>query len=1042
MRLALLSLLFLAAAPRQDLTLDGVLDLLEKRTEGLRDVTLRLAVQTDQPFGMPRGETSATWVRDAGLRVRARCEIDPAAAGWSAAVPSAADYVYTPGRFRLIHEWDGRSVPSGTSFQTLEVGVDDPAFASHDVYLLPAGGYSFRMFFDEPFVFTLLAPRLFLGLEPNLVLEGRRTEGGRTFHVLTSTRAPRPPELPRTAYLLETRRRQYFVDAATGELAKIQWEMSFRFDLAGAGGKEQRMKFVAEPLGARKLTDRLSLPETVRWTSTVEGGGGSRGGEFQRRITAGPVNAGLGATEILSAAEKEDLYADAVFRREEEYEARLRKDPKDAVAHYTLGLLRGIADPFARAVPGVAGAKVEPAAVLPLFEKASGLRPQAEAPRLNALSVRRAMGDPAREKEQLEAMAADPAAGNRVVLRVAARLSDLGDGAAASTLLDRFRPATAEERDRAALERLFLTASKGKEEAILAAFAEEAGRRTTSAGKTALVRAMRTRAESLPEGFRAAWTADKLSALLDRGRRGRPEEAAWRIAKAELLRSQGKPASAAAELLEAGGGDVDLVDRALEALDPVRMGFDPAETKTEAEPAELSRLAAALAAAARGDPRLEYQEARALAQSGKPEEARSRLDAAFEASRGKGRGKPYHGAALRTLLQLGMEKGPDGWRDKCVDEFLSLARDSFAIPYDLIYDDARSPIGGRLGDLASKKDWKGFYKVATAAMRITGGNTVLWRQKESLEGAGIAAIKAEVWKESAAEKYVEFADFLEGVRESGEVVEALEKARDRAPGDLELQERLVRKYAEAGLSEKAHAAMVDLVPRLPAERRPSLQIEVARTFTANQDAARVRQVLDRMDPASLDGGSALACAELYAQIKETDRALVACRRAVQAGLKPHFLMGRLLEEKKDYVEAIRCYNRDRAEGSAESGQDVGRRAIRTMKVPTPGAVPDDKEPTNGEEARERLLRKLGPEWLLKAHLAREFPPLGAEDAGKVKAAIDRLSSDAVEDRDAAAEELKAFGPRATPLLTPLLKSADEEVKTRVKQLLLGWAEPK
>ena len=103
---------------------------------------------------------------------------------------------------------------------------------------------------------------------------------------------------------------------------------------------------------------------------------------------------------------------------------------------------------------------------------------------------------------------------------------------------------------------------------------------------------------------------------------------------------------------------------------------------------------------------------------------------------------------------------------------------------------------------------------------------------------------------------------------------------------------------------------------------------------------------------------------------------------------------------------------------------------------------ENREPVNGEEARARLFKKLGPDWLVKRFVDQKFEALGADDEKKVKGLVEKLASDDVADRDAGFEDLRKFGARAAPLLMPLLKSGDEEVKTRVRQLLSEWAEPK
>ncbi|HLF91961.1 MAG TPA: hypothetical protein VJB14_00735, partial [Planctomycetota bacterium] len=546
-------------------------------------------------------------------------------------------------------------------------------------------------------------------------------------------------------------------------------------------------------------------------------------------------------------------------------------------------------------------------------------------------------------------------------------------------------------------------------------------------------------------GARAAglsqWTAERARALVEKGIKARPDELAFRIAKAALLRAEGKLAVSAAELLEAAPADGEIVDHALDGLDPVK-NFGPAAPAAEAASPDaeaLARLAAALEKVPKGDPRVEFQAGRALAGAGRSVEGRKKFEAALEACRGKVPGTPFHGEALRVALQLGMEPGADGWRETCVEVALEIGRETGSVPFDLLFDETRNPIGLVLAERMGRKEWVPAYRLAVAAQRMAGGAYFLWRHREALTAEGIEAIKKEVFRETGVEKVLELADFLEGLQNNLEVTAVLEKAREKAPEDPELLERLARKYAEAGPPEKAAAAFADILPRIPAERRPALQMELAKLFLSRKDSAGAKGVLGKVDPKALDGESALHLAELWGRAEEWDRAIGACRRAFELGKRPNFEMGRFHEKKQDPYEALRYYNRDRAEGSTERSEREMNKLERSFRSDRNS---DEEEPTTGEAARARLLKKLGSDWLVKRFLERKHDPPAAEEAAKAKGSIAKLESDGVDDRDAGVGELRKIGPRAASLLIPLLKSGDEEVKTRVRQLFLEWAEPK
>lgn len=1039
MRLAAIALFLaflvpLAAASAQEATLEGLLDLMEKRAEGLRDLSFRVDSRAERNMGMPRSEVTVLYVRGAGLRVRARTEPFGEAMRAGLNTPARADFIYTADRFRLLQEWEEGPESGPLALQALAIRTDDPALRSHDHLLLPTAGYPMRLLLDEPIVYYRIAPRMFFALEPNLAYEGKRTEGGKSWHVLVSTPSPADPKLPRAAFSIETRRKRFFVDPATGAVERLRWELVSRFSAMGPG-REQPMTFEIVSAGERKVTETLTVPESVRWSLVQEGRMAGRRTDVLRTVAAVRANAGVAASEILGDAEKDDLYGDAVMRPAAEYEARVKKDPADAEAHFALGQARGRQDPFARMGRGRIGPeKGEAGPALAAFQRAAELRPASKAAAINLMAALRTSGEEGREKAFLERVEKGEVRGERVRLRAAVRLGALGQADRASALLESLAPAREEDRRRVALERLLVAASQGKEEKASSLFAEEAAKRAGTAEKIALVRAIGARAAGLPQ-----WTPERSRALVEKGLKDRPGELAYRIAKAALLRAEGKIAASAAELLEAAPADGEIVDHALDGLDPVR-NVVPAPAAEAASPdAEaLARLAAALEKVPKGDPRVEFQAGRALAGAGRSVEGRKKYEAALEACRGKVPGTPYHGEALRVALQLGMESGADGWRETCVEVVLEIGKETGSVPYDLLFDETRNPIGLVLAERMGRKEWIPAYRLATAAQRMAGGAYFLWRHRESLTAEGVDAIKKEVYRESAVEKYLELADFLEGLQNNLEVTGVLEKAREKAPKDLELLERLARKYAEAGSPEK-RSAFAEILPRLPAERRPALQMDLAKSLLSRKDVAGAKEVLGKIDPKAPDGDQALLLAELWGRAEEWDRAIEACRRAAELGKKPNFEMGRFYEKKKDPYEALRYYNRDRSEGSTESLEREMNKLERSFRSERSG---EEEEPTTGEAARARLLKKLGSDWLVKRFLEQKHDPPAAEEAARVRASMARLESDGVDDRDAGVEELRKIGPRAASLLIPLLKSGDEEVKTRVRQLFLEWVEPK
>jgi hypothetical protein len=104
--------------------------------------------------------------------------------------------------------------------------------------------------------------------------------------------------------------------------------------------------------------------------------------------------------------------------------------------------------------------------------------------------------------------------------------------------------------------------------------------------------------------------------------------------------------------------------------------------------------------------------------------------------------------------------------------------------------------------------------------------------------------------------------------------------------------------------------------------------------------------------------------------------------------------------------------------------------------------PKEREPLNGKEAREMLLKKIGPDYLVDKFLEQKFEALTEAERSAVEKAIEQFRSDELVERDAGEEAIRKVGPRSAPLLKGLLASEDGEVRQRARALLGAWAEPK
>lgn len=1036
MRVALAALLLapVSALP-QETKLEDVVALMEKRAEGLRDVRFRLDVTSARMMGLPgRLEVIVTSVRGAGVRVRASCEAPGAAAGAAGLYPRTAEYIYTPEAFIVLQEWGGDGQGSPFPLQAVRLRRDDPALRNHDPFLLPRGNPA-RMMFDEPLLYTRLAPRMFLAFEPNLSLAGRRSEGGRTWFVLASAPGAPDPKLPRPATSFETLRKEFFVDAATGALERLRWELSMRMDMAGTPF-EQKMVLESEARGELALGETRTLPRSVRWTMSAEAMRMAQKQEIVRHLEGARANEGLGASEIATEAERNDLYADALLRAPEEYEARVRKDPRDAAAQVSLAAALGAHDPFAAMMKaaGGAGAKPDFGPAVRALEKAVELRPDAESAVLNLLAAYGRTEEAEGEKRLLERIEKGELKGERVRLRAARRLVATGGLDRASKLLEGLAPAAEGLRREAVLERMVVAAARGEEGEIGRLFAGEAGRRSDTAGKIALVEALEDAYPRVPEAAKKILAPEKALELLAAGEKARPGELAYRIARASVHRHSGKPLSAALELLEAAPSDAEIVGRALEALD----------TYPESSAEEHLRLAAALGRAGGGDLRLRLAAGRALRAGGNEGEGRKKFEEALEACRGREAGGDP-GAAVRVALALASEGGPEGWRERCVEAVLENAQEGGSLPYELWMDESKNPIVQQAKEYLGKKEWMKYYRLMVRANRAAGMPILMIARQGELPKEALESIKRDVLSGKEAPRVLELADFLEGLGRVADAVDALEKAHALAPKDAGILRRLAKAAADAGTLEKARAAYEALFPELEGEARSEARLELAEAYLQRKDAAKAREVLAKVDLAALRQGTVLRAVSALGEAQDGDRGIEACRRAYELGLRPHFQMGRFLEKKKDYVEALRYYNRDRSEPSSAPGLQDLERVMRRQILRVQrgeGQKQEEEEPVDGGEARERLLGKLGPDYLLTRFLEQKLDPLPPAEEKRVRAMVERLSSEGIDERDAGLEELRKYGAKAAPFLKHFLKSGDEEVKTRVKQLLLEWAEPK
>ena len=1025
--------------------LEDVLKLMEKRAEGLKDVSFSVTTKATQSMGMSADvDVIVRYVKGSGLRVHAtsRPRKGPVRAGMKP--PSRADFIYTDEAFYEVIEWDSAPTSAFLPRQAYKARYDDPGLKRFDLYYLPHG-IPLRMVMDDPLVYYMLDPRLFFGREPHLAYEGKRQMGKVTYHVLSSTPEPESSEPEANGMSFLPRRKEFFIDAASGALRHLRTEMSIRMNLGGRV-QEQKMVFRSKTAGAQALTPTLTLPDSVTMSIEMKDmpRGMVRGSSQQlvRRLRGIRANAGLAAEVIIRDWERSDLYADLVLDTTEKYEALLGKNPDDARAHFNLAHARGGLSRLLPVMPGGAVNKGSGEEMLRDLEKAASLRPRARGVWLSLLAAYRTMKKEELEKALLARIERGDLEGEVIRLRAAVRLSRLGEFERAENLHSKLEPRREEDLREVALERIFVAAGRKDEEGLSKRFADEAARRTTTADKIAFVRELEVRWEALPEKAGKNLLSEWLAGFVEREAKKRPEELAYPLARAALLRNAMRPIEGSIGLLESAPTDEKAVAFALEGLDP---------KSDTPEKAALPKLADALGKVKSQNPRVPYVAGLALKAAGHATEARERFSAALEACREHPPGEAYHGEALRIAFEVAGESGPEGWELRCAKVILAVGRKSAEIPFNLVYDQKKNPLSKLRNEYIGRKEWMKFYRLMVDGRHLTGFLTQA--QMEFREASGgkkecLDAIKRKIYQEKDPEKYLELVGFLEQMGWREEMPEALEKAWDLTPEKVSVLSRLATSLAETGNHRKAAEAYRKLIPRLEGTLKREAQVGLADAYLATDEPDKVRTVLQEISLREIRNGVlAERIATLYGKAEDWGRAIEACRRAYALGRRPHFKMGRFYENKKDYLEAIRYYNRDIADPSA--GRDPGRvkmappPPVAPVPAPAPpGRAPAKREPRNGKEAKEILLEKLGPWWLVKKLLEREPEPLPANVERKVKEHLRDLSSESIVERDDAFEALRRHGPKVAPLLKPLLDAGDDEVKARIRQLLQEWAEPK
>jgi hypothetical protein len=1034
MRTAALALV-LAAAPAaaQELTAEKIVGELQARAPRFKDADLRyvarVSVEDEVEFG---GETRVVVVAGAGVRTEAsvlalrsrdrsfqELDLDVASAETGDALYFWAAVHRGPAELSAV-------LPPGVSLK----GNRGDYRASLDAF--PAD-FPFRWVYDDPLALSALAPREAFARDPGLVARGRHVADGKTYLVLE---VPLPHDRSPAESVLRSLpigapAKRFFVEADAWRLAAIdlrfevdnrtfvaRWDVRSRRDFAGGSVPETVELSMANEKNGRVLDDLVRLT---------------------KRLSFAASDRGLGESDLVPEDRRKDLHAEGPLKSAAFYTAAIEKDPRAAAAYAGRALAR-YRDALLAAIRGP-DPRIDAAATVADFEKAQRLAPAS--PFVN-LALLRLYDGPAKTA-LAQALEGQPIRSPDLTLALAAFWAGAGDADRALKHLGALEvSATAPLRWRLGAARARIGVRAGEGGKALAELFRDA-----SAGERPLL-------------------LDALAPIPLRRAAGGAENKALQAAiEAALAANAGLPELQELRLRAAMTGDDDRFTKALEAFadavkDPdaldhaarlaLQAGADPA-----ARASFKARLGAAekMAGKAPRAATVALLHGVALLDSGEKARGLSRLEEALGGlEKEVHAGTPPWVEVLTPLARAFAEAERDEALVRTCRLFVSVVNRS-AKPYRLLRG-AQDPLGLCVGSLVKKERFADAFR----AIRDLDRQKIMFLHSlrpalRSSEPAFIKAAREHVFQTSKdPADYRKLASLLQTLfGRPEEAAAVLEKARELAPGDVELTheyaavcyaardtERAVRAYEEvlAGL-DKAPSAKID---------RNLVLFNIAQLHGRAGRFEKAAGALDRLDLAAASLVPYLsAVGQLYEQAGAVEKAIGAYRKFLDAASNAYAAvtsgvfarLGRLYEKRDEIEEAYRVYSRGMKavqEAKAKYGEAV---------VARPRLGPDGKRVENDADPaalRAALLKRVGEDYFIRKMLEKPAGPLGADAERRVKELYEKLRSDSIVERDEAALELRKIGPAAAPLLKPGLESGDAEFRARVRQILAEWAEPR
>jgi hypothetical protein len=287
----------------------------------------------------------------------------------------------------------------------------------------------------------------------------------------------------------------------------------------------------------------------------------------------------------------------------------------------------------------------------------------------------------------------------------------------------------------------------------------------------------------------------------------------------------------------------------------------------------------------------------------------------------------------------------------------------------------------------------------------------------------------------------------EGEKEQGpdlkvDPAELYEKARERAPRDLEILTALARRYRNERRTDAARKAIAEILAELEAGR------EAPRTWTRTRarlllaaqelqagDKTAARATLETVDPRGreLKPWDLWLAGSLFERLGDTKRAIDCGERARQEGYRPYLRLSRLYGQVEESTEMMRNFNR----AIAEEFDMVVAGPLPFLAEEADGPV----SPGYFKAQRAEFYERKGADYFARRLMAAP-PRMTAAEETVAREALAGLSGNNPEEREKGFAALRQLGVKSTAVLKVVVDSEDSEVRLRARELLFEWAEPR